>query len=405
MKGYVPTLMALIVAVAPSGPLRADPAQPGSPKVTLSLDQQDLREGIPLLGEAVGRKMKAGPNVRNRRIFLFVRDRPLQDVMDRLRGFVPERPGTCMWSKSGETTVFEEDLLSVETRAKRVRERKRFARSHRVEGLARAGHWAAEPAGTEYATKTTRLELQYFQGIFFGLPGTEREKTLSGQQVRVPFSALSPDAQRRAYLLIRGYGTSTEGHPEKTWEGARDYKTLTVEVRPAGLPDQPGLGIGLAASVGGGVSFSDIAHPPSRNPDGGWDWPWQRRRHNEKVRRPAGLEKDPRLQVRISLTGARTAWIESVLDELARKSRLPVIGEYDPVFELRSTGLPDKRGYRRMLEEGKVRDVPLWQAIDIVCNRFDLTWDFRDGWLEFRSPHTLLSWAGEADLAPPRYDK
>jgi hypothetical protein len=365
-------------------------------KFALAGDQ--LLDGVPALGEAAREKLYCGPNAADRRVFLFVNDRPLGDVMKHLRLFIPVAPGTASWYRDGTGVTFDEDLASKDARKAAARKRKRFAEAQRGTGYQEVRAWAQPRIGEQTALAAGRKQARQYLGVFSGMPADQQQAALCGQHVRVSYAMLSPRARALIHELVGRVVAGKEGSDTDRFDGRTDCPNVIVEVLPTGTPDRPGLTMRLRLCPSVGRSVRDIANPPAWNPAKGWDWTHHYKDHTGRVRGPVGRASNPTLQRRITLAGGAGKSIEVVLAEFGRESGLPVLGEYDPCF---LTPYEREKNGRRELQPDQVTNVPLWQALDIVAKRFDLDWDYREGWIWIRSPRTLLSWSGEMDLSPP----
>jgi hypothetical protein len=88
-----------------------------------------------------------------------------------------------------------------------------------------------------------------------------------------------------------------------------------------------------------------------------------------------------------------------VLAEFERTTDLPVLGEYDPCYQ---STFGRSSPARRTLPAGAITRLPAREAVGVLARVFDLTWEYRAGWIWLRSPRTPLARAGQLDLSPPQ---
>jgi len=355
-----------------------------------------LAEALPRVGKSVGASLRAGPNVAEMRWFLFIHDQPLSTTRVQFQSFLSVPPGKASWFRHGSALVLDDDVAGRNARREAGLKRRRFVENHRRAGVERMLTRMQPAPGEDPRGARRRAQPLAYARIFSGLPPQAQRAAFGGQRIEVAYRDLTPAAQELVRTTIGTHRTSIQGRPELSFDGRKDYAQVVVVVRPSGTVSAPGLFVWLRGGKSqSGPSFPDIVNVPEWNPKEGWDWSneyraasIQRRRRSEKV------TQDPSLKRQVTLKGGPEQTIEQVLRELSLASGLPIIGEYDPCFGA-------MRDRRISLENGAVKDLPVWQALDVIAKRFDLDWDCREGWIWVRSPRTVLSWSGELDLSPP----
>lgn len=365
-------------------------AQPEK-RVTARVAGQTLAEALPLVGRSAGVELRAGPNAAGIRWFLFLRDERLSVVRRQLQEFLPTPPGKALWYAQGPVQILDEDLASRNARRNAAARRRTFAYNHRRQGVART---LERPKQGARDPRQRSAQAILCATIFSGFPRAAQELAYAGRPVSVPYSALTPKSQDLVRQRVKGESAGVIGRPEFSFHGATDYPQVVVEVWSSGTPATPGLCVWLRGGrSGNGPMFPDIVNAPTwtkgKGSDHGYD-PYLKR-----ARRPERASESPHLQQRVTLEGGRDWIIEKVLDELFAAAGLPILGDYDPLRLTRSSG-------QQTLLKGKITNVPIWKALDVIAEQFDLDWDIRDRWILIRSPRTVLGWSGELDLSPPQ---
>jgi len=177
-----------------------------------------------------------------------------------------------------------------------------------------------------------------------------------------------------------------------------------VALMPMGTLERPSLFLAAGPLEGGSYwVIGDLFNPVAIEKPRGNRPPVE----PERRRGPDGQERDPRLLRKVNVTAGDKQTLDRVLLELCASADLPLVGEYDPGLiqtQVRRLGLfkqapVDQQGSR--FGEPGMKNVPVHEALEEICRRFDLEWDFREGWIELRSPRTLGELAGIYDLSPP----
>lgn len=344
---------------------------------------------LPDLGDKGGISIAAGPNCLNRRLFLITQGRSLGGVMSTLRRFVPEPKCQAFWFRSGSGSIFDEDLASVHARKKRVEAFRAGVARANEKRMAKMRDYARDKDGAgdlRLSRKAARRSL----ALSDQLPPYLRNAALQWRGGSIELGRLPAEAQnhvRMATSLTR-----------QEWRNAR------VALLPMGTLARPSLKVAAGPLDNGAYwAIGDLFNPVGIEKPPGYRPPVE----PERRRGPDGQERDPRLLRKVSVTAGEKQTLDRVLLELCSSADLPLVGEYDPGLiqtQLRRLGLfkqapVDQQGSR--FGEPGMKDVPVHEALEEICRRFDLDWDFREGWIELRSPRTLGELAGIYDLSPP----
>lgn len=109
-------------------------------------------------------------------------------------------------------------------------------------------------------------------------------------------------------------------------------------------------------------------------------------------------------------TTQRYSDLSACLEQLAEASGLSVLGDYDPCWDdyysWQNVSRPGTRHKTYMMQD--LRNVPVWQALDFLAERFDITWEKKGGFVHIRSPRVLYAEMDGIDMlehrppGPPR---
>jgi hypothetical protein len=319
--------------------------------------------------------------------------------MAELVAFVPRSPGKAAWIKDGRATLFDEDLSSRNARKaageKYLAEMIEKRRMRQQEGVENSKPKDGDSEALLRAKKKHRAYLN----LFSSLPASAQTAALRGQSARIPYLTLSSSGQALVQEFFRPAAVGVEGgsDPPKPVDVSDRMQNLVIELLPRGTPNRPELALVLNEGGRGGRAVPDLYRAPEWNDKEGLVDQLPDYDYLDRERGPKDRNKIAALQRKVSLKSPGGT-IEEVLEELAAVAKLPLIGDYDPCY-----AQPYSRhfSHRIELEAGKVANVPVWKALDIIARRFDLDWTYRKGWIEVRSPRTILNWVGMIDLSPP----
>lgn len=359
---------------------------------------------LPVAGKKVGVPLASGPNARDRRLFLFPTGCKFEEVRAKLQDFVPFSPGTARWYADGSVLTFDEDLVSKQTRLREAEEEvvQRAAR-HRTARYTEVRNWARRDGpGEPPVMRQLRQRISAFLDVLDGFPPALRAAAFQGHRVEVPYALLTAAGQNAVRGLLGRATLTVDGNPQPLFDGKTDIPKVIVRALPAGTPDAPGLEVHLQMHRVASKTMLDLLHPRMPGGVGGEDARGLMKEYAARERGPADRKELAALRNPITLTGGADSTVEAVLAEFSSRSGLPIIGEYDPCF---LHPADRTRTRQKFLLPKEVEDRPLWSALDVVAARFDLDWDFKNGWIEIRSPRTLRSFAGVLDLSPPRNPK
>ncbi|MGV3721914.1 MAG: hypothetical protein ACO1SX_13455, partial [Actinomycetota bacterium] len=365
-------------------------AAPDDPKaVTVQIVGERLATGVPSIGDAAEVRLAVDRTLAEHRIFLFAHKQPLDTIRKQLREFVPEPPGKAIWSKEGSVLVLREDMLSRSRRAKRAAEGQRLGREHRMRGYQSMLAWCApNPQDPPYLAKQRARDSELVR-IFAGVPLAARQAAFNGLRVAVPFQDLDPAAQALVRQAVREERSGVTGRPELAFDGRKNADRVRVEITPVGTVEYPGLRLWLNCQPSqNGRYFPDIVNRPRWDPAQGWSWDHLRNASASRARGPQRKLSNPAFETRVSLVGGAGAVIEKVLAEFEREAHLPVLGDYDPCYV---SPFAQSIGARRSLPSGAVNRMPVRKALEIIAQTFDLTWEYHEGWIWFRSSRTPLA--------------
>ncbi len=368
------------------------------PNPTLEWAGETLDTAVPVMGDQIGRRLRAGSRVGARRLFLFSRTVGVEGVMQRLRVFVPFPPGTAFWLKSGDREVLEEDLKSTEERILAVQRWKLRAEAERRRGFADAVRWASEASEKEAGVRASARD---YQSLVLDLPAARKDALFAGQRVVRRYTDFGPRGRQAIYSRVRGHGVSMDEPVRMSFRGSEDFARCVVEMAPRWTRGRPGIAMRIYYPDASGLfmgssDVEDAAHP--------WDPAKDRQErdaYRERPRHPAQVEAVHVLQRRVTWEEKRGLRVEAALREFAARAEIPLIGEYDPCISGGPVAAPGLRAAPSLFRPN-LRDVRLWEVMEAVAQRFDLDWDYRAGWIEVRSPRTLAALAGELDLSPLR---
>lgn len=338
-----------------------------------------------------GESVRCGRNAAERRLILLPAKATIPEVMARLKVFVPFPPGKALWYREGAGTVFEEDAASVAARTKAAREYAGRQVSKRLEGLRRTEEYLARNSGPEANV------LRGFVAVFRSLPQPMSRAALAGRGIRASFALLAPAGQQFVRRLVES-GASPRTQPAG---GEDSLEDVTVSIVPTGTPDRPGMRMTILTDRNRGRVCPDLCRVGNRRVNAAAEK--EAKEHENRRRGPEDAGKQPELAkpVRLLAPGETPGpgWtIETVLRRLSASLELPIIGEYDPCW---APALGETLRIQRRVDPLQFEGVPAWKAVELIAVAFDLDWDFREGWLEFRTPRALAGAAGIVPLVPP----
>lgn len=353
--------------------------------------------------------LRCDASLADRRLFLFVTERPEAELKEQFRRFLSFAPGSCMWVLSGSASVLWEDLASRNARSRAIAERRRQRRQERetrlgeVEATLRKG-----PPGMAAMGYSPRRSTQAWQEgvgwvrLFRGLPGSAQQAVLNGQSREFPFGALDASGQESVRGLVRNFSFgkgSASGAGSDQFVGQRDFRNTLIQAFGTAAPGRSGIAMRLRpAQTGGSLFLADLCTVPRPEREGAASTSPTSNTAAVRSLHPEGVERAPALQPRVSL---KPGTVEEVLTDLVGQVPIPLLGEYDPCHHLfAQPGLSRAPAMQLRLDGQAVTNLPLWQALDRVCAKFGFTWDYQEKWLLLRSTRTLDAWAGERDLSP-----
>lgn len=338
-----------------------------------------LSQVLPELGKAAGERVRSGKSLEARKVYLFCNGITLDGCLSGLQMFLPKAPGTCARFRTGNTIVLEEDLLSRERRIKTVREQLRKEASQRGRDIA-AAEAAAEDRAARLSGDRGAVRRADWYRLFGAVPGQAAAAALQGAPTRVPFSALGSEGQD---IVRRWEGkTRRSSGGQLVFDGAKDLHKVAVHLLPIRRGEHAGLQMNLDV-VGAGSTILDLTDPSYGHPSniGGAKSPPRR------PRGPADRATQPQLQPGVTL---QSGPLRDVLKQLADQAHLPVFGDYDPGAH--GSAIWHRREQKWVVSEavlpaGQVVRQPVHVGAEEIAQHFNLTWEFRQGWLVFRSPN------------------
>lgn len=380
----------------------------GGLMVTADIAGERLGDALPVVGETSGFALGCGKNAADRRLFLLCRKRPFEDFKGQLRSFVPFPPGTGLWYKSGRIEVFDEDTLSHKSRLDAALHQADTEAAWRAGGLRDSEEWSRAGGGDKDFSERARRDWSNGLKLFRSLPPSAQRDALRGKRTSLRWSQLNADGRSAVSGLLRHKHTGAE-ETEFHFAWPKDLPQVRVQFLPArmGSDGRSGLCLAIETTPVTVSSIPDLARRPAKNAGGAWEYIPGQIADARKPRGPKGAEAIDALQKRISLQSGRLRTIAPVLRELSERSQLPLIGEYDPVHDVRPADWTEtfpswaefEKKYVSLSDT--VEKEPVHRALEIVCRQFDLNWDYRDGWIWIKSPRTLPAVAGLVDLSPP----
>lgn len=411
--GSIAVLAAAALTLLPCRPTKGkeEPgaaAPPGaSRRITSWITGATLREAVPYVGRQAGSLIRCGENAKDRRFYLFVDDRPLAEVMGRLKKLVPCPPGKAYWFRSGSGSIFDEDIASAQARARAGAKAKRDYLKRARKLLERVRLWADGPEGPQ-APGYAQRDARRYVALFDQLPRAQQDQALLGQHVRIPYSELPAGAKSAFIRAMMGDQPLELLSPKALQALETKARSSFLSLSRGRAPTQtPSVKVLLQTERYAGNSFPELLHVPRFGRDASADWgslydnERPRRRGPVEMKQIGALQKRVRWQPR---EGTSEGTAGHLLRRLASEGAMPLIGEFDPCASPARFG--ETPGGRNLLHSNWERrsrgkpDPPLWQVLEWACEDLDLYWDYDDGWLVIRSPRTVYSWAGLADLTP-----
>lgn len=379
--------------------------RPSAAPVTVDLRGATIQEAVEELSSASGFPIRPGNNLPPIRIFLVAQNRPLPEVIARLKETVHYPPGQIFWFRSGSGSIFDEDLASGRARRdwiKKVRQLKlREARkqAREVREWARAPVTAQEPAHAIYDKRKLTIIYEFFDS----LPGRVQEDILVGLARRIPFAGLTP-RQKQLILALDGSGDLAGERKKKILKAAEASYAMSFFPYTNVDPEQPAMQVVLQTTASGGAGEPDLLMKPHYNKTGDKVY-----RYRYTTQQPRSIRRGPRDMEKIPPLQRLTDFFpKSDLDKtahhifpaIAKAGGMPLIGDYDPCAYGGAFGTRSPRWVNWITP--KSQKVRVWEAMEEACQQLDLFWDYRNGWLRVRSERAPYGWAGLMDLSPLR---
>lgn len=382
--------------------------------VSIAASYDPLLQTLAELQRQTAVQLTCEPSVASRRVVVFAKERSLAELMRNIARLVPTPPGAALWERTARGGVYTyrltENLVSRNARAglqeKRYRQMKaRFQESVAISRLS---------AGELTALRATRPRLianmpRKLLGIVNSLPADQLERVFQGQALDLPFGALDSGQQGTITGMIQGVQFVSGG--EIVFNGSTDYPQCRLAVSPSGNPDRPGIRAMIWMAPGHGLGCPNLMDPPLPAESEQPDWLRAHLADEERQRRQARRQPPPgdalfRQTVTIKRFivtpkgepgegKVRACFAADALREIATQCGIPIVADYDPGFDnyYRREGL-------RTLRADLPR-VPVWTALNTICETWDLSWEARAGWVLVRSPRAVWSTLGELDMSPP----
>lgn len=333
----------------------AAPEKPAS--ISIESTGEPMRSLIPRIGEAAGQRIVSGPHSADRRFFLFVRERPLPEVMGQLRRFIAFKPGGAFWFREGSGSVLDEDLASMRARQRAGEKRKRDLYRRALNQLEEFTEWTREQPEDRPGQRNYKIKCRRYLGLFRSLPATVQRETLSGRSSMIPVTSLSGETRR----LMTDMGLFRTGI-SYSGKAARGEWIPHLDLLPEQVGSRSSLRVTLRTDRSGGPTFSDILNPPRWIlPEGAADHGYLRTEYRARRHGPEAMDKISSLQKTILLRGGEGWTVEKTLSEFSLQSGLPLLGEYDPCYFH-----PGRAGIRMTLTGA--RTGPAWKALEEICS-------------------------------------
>lgn len=242
-----------------------------------------------------------------------------------------------------------------------------------------------------------------------GLTAAQIDSLLSGQEIQVAFDSLSSGMKEEVYRYYGGRGARTMAKPShvdepaplgdadpppgSAWKVIWDIKRLEGEFiyfRLIPDPVEPNIELCSSSRGYGAESFQKnellLVYPRGNRLE---DDDWPRVPDCEEPEALPDRERlapsDPVFDTQITLQPG--AW-NQILRQIAAKTGLPIAADWHRTL----AGDPGAvmPTYREIVLTKPIKDLPLAEALDQLCEKFDYTWSFEDGWLLFRWKYGYL---------------
>jgi len=206
--------------------------------------------------------------------------------------------------------------------------------------------------------------------------------------------------------------TPEGGSTSTTFIGRRDFGKAHLEIVPYGPATNPRLQVLLRVMPAAAVGSPDVLHKED----------FRRSPFIERTaadRRQGSQDAD--LAIRVTLRrkvkvpadeakasgqragSERFCSYTDALRQLAAQISFPIIADYDPGFiNYRTRLLPRTLNQNGALDlKRDLVNVPLWQALNVIAEVWDVSWRKKDGWIELPSPRIPYIELDNLDLSPP----
>lgn len=394
-----------------AAPQRHPGPDPLDAKISLSAAGETLDQILRRMGKSARYPLAGGPHGGDRRFYLFCSERPLREVLERIRNLIRFPPGGAQLYISGSSRVLDEDLASNRARARAAARLRRERLAQAQKHLEQVKEWSQGEPATPFPNKDDLAQVAAYIRIFEGLPESTRDRAFLGQPILIPLKNLPPPA--RAAFSSALFGDWRRPRAERNFGGrdkALQQRSLMMSPHPGAPEGFPSMQIVLFDSERlSGSGWGDLLNVPlAGEVSGGPGWGQVYARRKQSLRRgPAGMERIPALQrpfVWHPRNDRPEAMAQRLLPRVAELAEIPLVGEFDPcITPSVMPGLIDEHLFRLAnwtKERGSRKSLPLWEVIEAACQDLQLNWDYKEGWLIIRSPRIVEGWAGLTDLRP-----